>query len=141
MQVGGTAAVEDLFDRVLAARRPRRPTAAPATGPELPCFGHPLYERDPRAIALLERIHRLAHHDRSVLALLDFIEHAQACGQHPNIFALCVLVSRVLGLPRGSGALIHTVARSTGWIAHIFEQRLAGAMLRPRAKYMGPSRS
>lgn len=137
MQVGGTEAVEDLFDQVLATRRHQRTAATGTAVADLPCFGHPLYERDPRAIALLDRIHRFEHCNPAMRPLLDFIGEAQTQGQHPNIFALCVLVSRVLGLPRGSGALLHTVARSVGWIAHTFEQRLAGAMLRPRAKYMG----
>ena len=61
----------------------------------------------------------------------------QNSGRHPNLFAALVIMARALGLPAGTAALINTVGRTAGWVAHAVEQRLAGAMLRPRAKYMG----
>jgi len=37
--------------------------------------------------------------------------------------------------PAGSG--LFAVARSAGWLAHALEQRAAGYLLRPRARYTG----
>jgi citrate synthase len=62
---------------------------------------------------------------------------ARQAGQHPNVFAALVMLCKAMGLPNGTGAMLHTLARTTGWIAHALEQRLTGAMLRPRARYMG----
>lgn len=70
--------------------------------------------------------------------LLESIEaHRAQSGRYPNLFGALVIIELALNLPRGSAVLIHTVGRTAGWIAHAVEQRHAGAMLRPRAKYMG----
>jgi citrate synthase len=41
-------------------------------------------------------------------------------------------------VPPTAGALF-TLARTVGWVAHVREQRLAGTLLRPRAKFMSPA--
>ena len=37
-----------------------------------------------------------------------------------------------------SAAMIFALGRSAGWVAHALEQRSAGYLLRPRARYVGP---
>lgn len=132
MQVGGAADLEDIllaeknFSSVLRA-------------PDVPCFGHPLYGGiDPRAKALLEATSRCESLTRSGRRLLETVESLLGqSGRYPNLFGALVIMAHALAFPRGSASLINTVGRTTGWIAHAVEQRLAGAMLRPRAKYMG----
>jgi citrate synthase len=34
--------------------------------------------------------------------------------------------------------MLFALARSVGWIAHALEQSQAGALIRPRARYIGP---
>jgi citrate synthase len=56
----------------------------------------------------------------------------------PNIdFALAVL-TRVAGMPIGSGEAIFAVARTAGWLAHAREEYAQRTRLRPRAVYSGP---
>jgi citrate synthase len=74
---------------------------------------------------------------RDMAKMRALVEGAAQAGQHPNVFAALVILCKAMGLPNGIGAMLHTLARTTGWIAHAMEQRLTGAMLRPRAKYMG----
>jgi citrate synthase len=49
-----------------------------------------------------------------------------------------VALAAALELPRGAATAIFAVGRSAGWIAHAQEQRAAGYLLRPRARYIGP---
>ena len=140
MQVGGCMDVEALLDRVVeGAASPEQflSSASRQSIAELPCFSHPLYDRDPRSAAILEMIGSLKRPRAVVGPIMDFIEAVTRQGAYPNIFASTVILARVLGLPPGWGAMLNTLARTAGWIAHVMEQRVAGTMLRPRAKYMG----
>ena len=49
-----------------------------------------------------------------------------------------VALASALELPPGSAIGLFALGRSAGWIAHAMEQRAAGYMLRPRARYVGP---
>lgn len=138
MQVGGTADVEIMLAALTTANAglATRPAGYARTG--LPCFNHPLYARDPRAVALLELVAGLDQPRAGTSEILDFIERTdRESGQYPNIFAALVVIACAIGLPPGTAALIHTIGRTSGWLAHVVEQRLTGAMLRPRAKYVG----
>lgn len=138
MQVGGTADVEIMLEALTTAHAGAvsRPAGYARSG--LPCFNHPLYSRDPRAVALLELVAGLDQPRAGTSEILDFIERTdRESGQYPNIFAALVVAARAVGLPTGTAALVHTVGRTSGWLAHVVEQRLTGAMLRPRAKYVG----
>lgn len=134
MQVGGAFAFETVLDAVCQRRAVRRARRPPA---DIPCFGHPLYDKDPRGALLIERVKRLDRRVPEADAVLSFVDDAASRGLHPNIFAAAVVVCRCLGLPAGSGAYLQTLGRAAGWMAHAMEQRLVGSMLRPRARYMG----
>ena len=112
-----------------------------ARGEQIPGFGHPLYPAgDPRGALLIElgRSHG-AHTDaaRTTFALLD----AMARGGHPapTLDAGLVTLCHCLALPRGTAATIFALGRTAGWVAHALEQRAAGYVLRPRARYVGPA--
>ena len=142
MQVGGAVEVEALIDALPCGLAPEDalPLAAASgfKGNELPCFGHPLYDgEDPRSAVLLELVDDLSAHGPDLPKVQALVTGARQAGQHPNVFAALVILCKAMGLPNGSGAMLHTLARTSGWIAHAMEQRLTGAMLRPRAKYMG----
>ena len=54
-------------------------------------------------------------------------------GLKPNLdFGLATLEEE-LSLPKGSGFAIFAVGRCVGWMAHSFEQRKSGKIIRPRA--------
>jgi citrate synthase len=57
---------------------------------------------------------------------------------HPNLdFALGTL-ARLWKLPPGTIGAVFALGRIAGWTAHVVEQRASPAIIRPRAKYVGP---
>lgn len=121
--------------RKLVAERIRR-------GEEIPGFGHPLYPAgDPRAVPLLELARRHTS-DRRVATLLALIKAMRDAGREaPNIDVGIVALTLSLRLPPGSASGLFVLGRSAGWIAHALEQRASGVLLRPRARYIGPTPS
>lgn len=108
-------------------------------GEALPGLGHPLYpEGDPRAVPLLALARKLGKaRSGSVFSLVD---RARALGHAaPTLDLGLVALARALDLPNGSGTALFAIGRVAGWVAHAREQRAAGFLLRPRARYTGPS--
>ncbi|MEO6601119.1 MAG: citrate/2-methylcitrate synthase [Polyangiaceae bacterium] len=109
-------------------------------GEQVPGFGHPLYpDGDPRGALLIEmaRAHGASNElAKTAFALLDAMHR----GGHPapTLDAGLVTLCLCLGLPSGSAASVFALGRSAGWVAHVIEQRAAGHLLRPRARYTGP---
>lgn len=125
---GLTAKCRAWMDAVEGGASPERLNRATLNGKPPPGFGHPLYpDGDPRAAALL-------HHCPVSKRWRQLIRQVHdATGSRPALdFALAHL-ERQFGLPGGSGLGIFAVGRTAGWIAHVFEQRQTGKLIRPRA--------
>lgn len=97
-------------------------------------FGHPLYpEGDVRAKALLAAFAVPAEY-RELRAIVE-----ELAGERPNIdFALAAMTASHR-LPAESPLVLFALARTVGWLAHAMEQASAGHLIRPRARYVGPS--
>lgn len=106
----------------------------------IPGFGHSLYPQgDPRALALTEAALALGSRSVALKTALALVEAMGDSGRGlPTLDLGLVAVASALGLPPGSAAALFAVGRSAGWIAHVLEQRSAGFLLRPRARYTGP---
>jgi citrate synthase len=99
----------------------------------LPGFGHQLYpDGDPRAAALLERF-------RAPPALAQLSDAVwRTTGMAPNIDFALVAACESLRLAEDAPFALFAVARCAGWIAHAIEQGQSDALIRPRARYVGP---
>ena len=99
---------------------------------------HEYPEGDPRASELFRLLRSYRPRSRELTFAFRVADVVRdQTGEHPSLdFALATL-SRVLGLPRGSGLIIFACGRSIGWIGHVIEQYTAGALIRPRARYVG----
>jgi citrate synthase len=117
----------------------QRAIQAQERGVMVPGFVHPLYPRgDPRGIYLLEVARRRAEQSRHHTACLAFAKEMQEqFGLIPRHEFAIVLLSRALGLSKYAPGALFVLARTAGWVAHIQEQRMAGSLLRPRAKFVG----
>jgi citrate synthase len=109
-------------------------------GETIPGFGHPLYpDGDPRGALLLAAAAERDSDDVRLRTLRAVVDAMARLGQAPpNLDVGLVALASALGLPRGSAKALFAVGRTAGWIAHVMEQRRAGFLLRPRARYVGP---
>jgi citrate synthase len=104
----------------------------------VPGFNLLLYPQDdPRARYLLHRAHALSAGDARAQLIDEFIEEAERRLQlWPSLEVGLVALAATLELPERSASALWAVGRTAGWIAHVMEQRLAGFVLRPRARYV-----
>ncbi len=110
-------------------------------GEGLPGFGHRLYpDGDPRGRVLLE-LTAAAYPEAPAVALGDVLvtQMQHATGQHPTVdFGLAILAS-ALQQPPGTALALFALGRTLGWIGHAIEQYQLDQLIRPRARYTGPS--
>lgn len=111
-----------------------------ALGDAIAGFGHPLYPGgDPRAAMLFALAKKIAPRNRSLRTLaLVAARVARARRELPNVDAGLVALASAIGAPRGAAQTLFVLGRVAGWVAHVLEQRAAGFILRPRARYVGP---
>jgi citrate synthase len=129
---GAPAAIRALAAEAQQAGARAAVSARLAEDRALPGFGHPLYpDVDPRAEAMLARFAPPPH-------LAELAQAAEAfTGLKPNVDFALVAMSEALKLPADAPFALFATARCAGWIAHAIEQLQSGALIRPRARYVG----
>lgn len=134
-----------LYDRVEAFIPPRLDADAllkkarsyQDAGGVPPGFNHPIYPRgDPRANYLLELAADRSRRPARLEHLLSFLSQARSSMQlYPRVEMGVLALSIAMRLPPYASGALFTIARTSGWVAHVLEQRTAGFLLRPRARY------
>ena len=106
-------------------------------------FGHRVYKKcDPRTAPIKEIARKLARNeaDRNLFTIGERIEAVMWREKHifANLDFFSALAYHFSGIPTPLFTPIFVISRTSGWAAHILEQRANNRLIRPTAEYTGP---